>query len=204
MKLVSVITPTYNRSILNCISMVKKQTYKNIEHVIVSDGPIREDVRVGFYIGTAFDDTIKLVELGYNTTQHFFNSFGIGPLVTGMMLASGDYQIWLSDDDTMDEDYIEKLVQLLESGDYGFVYSKCRFYWSGQSVESGFDIGTEPPRLGQITNFLYKKELLALPDGMPRFGTHPVDWHLVKQWMQQGVTYKMLDEVKFYHRADQR
>jgi hypothetical protein len=39
--------------------------------------------------------------------------------------------------------------------------------------------------------------------GMPRWGTHPVDWSLVDDWMQAGATWAMLDDCTFSHRLDQ-
>jgi hypothetical protein len=38
---------------------------------------------------------------------------------------------------------------------------------------------------------------------MPRFGTHPVDWSLVDDWMKAGATWAMLDDCTFSHRLDQ-
>lgn len=191
MDLVSVITPTWQRPELlaKCIENVKLQTYKNIEHIIVSDGPVNGDEN-------------NLLELGFNTSSLLHNSFGIGPLVVGMLRAKGKYQIWLSDDDEMDNTHIEKLINLIENSGCDFVYSKCRFYWKDYDKDTGYDIGTVPPRVGQITNFLYRTELLYRPGCMPVFGEHPIDWNLVRRWIETGATYTMLDEVTFYHRAD--
>lgn len=201
-KLVSVITPTWQRHELvkKCIDNVQSQTYDNIEHILVSDGedeslwtalPIKKS---RFYVMPN--------ELKWNTSSVLHNSFGIAPLIMGMLMSGGDYQIWLSDDDEMDATHIEKLVNLLEQTDSDFVYSRCRFYWNGKSPVTGYNIGTDPPQLGQITNFLYKKELLFRPGCMPMFGTHPIDWWLVKTWMEHGAKWAMLPEVTFFHRAD--
>src|SRR5689334_12498131 len=174
-KLVSVITPTYNRPKLlkKCHEMLLEQTYDNLEHVIVYDGPSDDFL---------YDDKgkvrISTLELSRNWSSLLHNSFGIAPLVVGMLIARGDYQIWLSDDDEMTPEHIEKLVNLIETKNVDFVYSKCRFYWNGESKEEGYDIGTFPPELGQITNFLYKTELLYREGCMPMFDTHPVDWNL--------------------------
>jgi glycosyl transferase family 2 len=202
-KLVSVITPTWQRPELlkRCVDIVQHQTYPNMEHILVSDGiderimDALPGVRPRFYVMPN--------ELVYNWSSILHNSFGIAPLIFGMLLSSGDYQIWFSDDDEMDREHIEKLVNLLERTESDFVYSKCRLYMNGKTKSQGFDIGTDPPEHGQITNFLYTRELLTRPGCMPQFGTHPVDIALVKQWMNAGAKWAMLDEVTFYHRADQ-
>ena len=198
-KLVSIITPTYNRNelLLECVERVRQQTYMNIEHIIIHDGPA-----IPGFNNWMKNNGIKSVELGFNTSSTLHNSFGIAPLITGMMMANGYYQMWLSDDDEMEPDHIEKLVNLIEEYDVSFVYSKCLFYWKDKDKSSGYIIGTDPPRLGQITNFLYRRSILDWPECLPKFGTHPVDWNLVKQWINCGLTWKMLDEVTFFHRAD--
>lgn len=206
--LVSVITPTYNRQshLVECAKRVREQTYPNLEHVIVHDGPDPELYFLEGLHGKRNERHVLIIplDLAWNTSTTLHNSFGIAPLLAGMLLSNGVYQIWLSDDDHMDKDYIEKLVQLIERENVDFVYSKCWFYWHDQVISEGYEIGVEPPQHGQITNFLYKKSILYRPGFMPQFGTHPVDWALVNQWVQGGASYKMLDEVKFYHRADQR
>lgn len=205
--LVSVITPTYNRpkQLIECAKRVRQQTYENLEHIIVYDG-YDPDLLFLHNIYSKDERYVPILPhaLSKNWSSKLYNSFGIAPLLVGMLQAHGDYQVWLSDDDNMDKDYIETLVNLIESENVDFVYTQCWFYWYDQVISEGYKIGVSPPEHGQITNFLYKAELLNRPDCMPKFGTHPVDWTLVKQWLDAGATYKMLNEVKFYHRADQR
>jgi hypothetical protein len=38
---------------------------------------------------------------------------------------------------------------------------------------------------------------------MPDWGTHPVDWALVKKWMTNGARWIHLNELTFEHRLDQ-
>ncbi len=195
--LVSVITPTWQRHDLlrETVENVRAQTYRPLEHVIVSDGPDAElDVPYN-----QSDVPINFVELGRNWSGDLRN-FGVAPLTVGMLLARGDYQMWLCDDERMTPEHIERLVDLLEATGVDFAYSKVRMHWKGQPPEQGWDIGSDPPAWGQITNFLYRTSLLNR--GMPSWGGHPIDWTLVQSWMQAGATWAFSPCTTITHRAD--
>ena len=200
--LVSVITPTWQRRdlLLEAVENVRAQIYRPLEHVIVSDGP---DPELAELLAREHGAgvPIRSVELGRNFTEGGPpNSFGIGALTAGMLLARGEYQVWLCDDERMAPDHIAGLVAALEETGAGFAYSKTRMYWVGQTPESGWDIGVCPPQYGQITNFLYRSALLRV--AMPAWGAHPADWTLVASWMQAGVAAVFVPRVTLTHRAD--
>lgn len=216
-KLVSIITPTWNRHglLLETIEDVRRQTYRPLEHVIVSDGPddeLDEIVRRAMFdqveptpSGKLIPDErvvpIYFVELGRNWSSFLPASFCAAPTTAAMLLARGDYQTWWVDDERMDPDHIRLLVDALEAGGADFAYSRCRFYRLGLSPEHGFDIGTDPPQHGQITNCLYRADLLKR--GLYPFGRGMTsDWACIEQWMRAGATWAFVDRVTFSHRAD--
>jgi GT2 family glycosyltransferase len=220
--LVSVITPTWQRHelLLEAIENVRQQTYRPIEHVIVSDGPDNELRRMLVSTelrknGLRIDPNgwPVLVDPEANTVPVFFtdagrnwssfmpDSFCAAPMLVGQFMARGTYQAWLADDERMEPDHIASLVDALESEAADFAYSRVRLYHVGQTPEQGFDIGTPTPTMGQITNVLYRSELL-------RRGLYPLgcgmtsDWACISQWINAGARWAYVDRVTLTHRTD--
>lgn len=209
-KLLSILTPTWGRPehIVKCIDRVQAQTYPNLEHIIVIDGTDRELGGIIVeasrkYYGLPGSPKRRVEYLGFNTSTYLHNSFGVGPLTVAALMASGEYQMWLCDDEQMTPDHIEKLVNLLEEQEVDFTYSKTRLVQDTPEGPWVYDVGQVPPRHGTITNFVYRRELLRR--GMFRFH-RPIegDWDAVEQWISQGATCAMLDEVTFIHHVDHR
>jgi len=211
--LVSVITPTWQRHdlLLETVRHLGEQDYPNLELVVVSEGPDRELRHQLWAAGNRpvdlFTDggrmSLSLYELGRNFSGMWPESFGVAPLTVGMFMARGDLQLWWSDDDrALTTEHVSKLVAHLERTGAGFVYPKVRIWRNGEpdGPETSV-IGTDPPRHGQITHFLYRVELLRY--GPPSFGSHPCDIALVNHWLSRGVACSMLDEVTYTHRLDQ-
>jgi glycosyltransferase involved in cell wall biosynthesis len=200
--LVSVITPTWQRAELlrGCIENVRAQVYRPLEHVVVSDGQDEAAWRATAP-DAATDVPVPIVELGRNWSTFLPDSFCAAPMTVGMLVATGDYQTWCADDEVMDPEHIAALVAALESTGADFAYSKVRMHAVGQTPEHGYDIGTDPPRLGQITNCLYRTTLL-------RYGLYPFgagmtsDWACIERWMAAGATWAHVDRVTLTHRYD--
>jgi hypothetical protein len=141
-KLVSVITGTYNRPqlLMQCIDQVRQQTYPNIEHCIVSDGPDellriwanRNWSEAGPY--AANEVPIKFAESGRQWSHFLERSISAVPYQMAQWLSSGDYIMWLADDEEITPDHIMLLVDLLEKEDVDFVYSKTQI-WFNSSIE---------------------------------------------------------------------
>src|SRR5262245_12048180 len=110
--LVSVLTPTWQRPELlaGAIENVREQTYRPLEHVVISDGPdLGFDARMGdqFRAGLILDIPVRWVALGRNWSTYLPDSFCAAPTTVAMLLARGDVQGWLSDDERMTPDHIE-------------------------------------------------------------------------------------------------
>lgn len=213
-KLVSVVTGTYQRHdlLLEAIENVRQQTYRPLEHVIVSDGPdravrlmVEEQQQVAEYHG---HPEIRFAELGFWSSGLLRDSISAAPFMVAQLLARGEYQITLSDDERfLDTDAIAKLVDNLEMYDADFSYSKAEitFAWDAQKRDV---IGCNPPRMGQITQFLYRRD--ALDRGM-LFRTHVgsgTDWDSVSRTMQfrlpghHPTRWVYVPEILTTHRAD--
>ena len=95
---VSVIIPTYNRFkyLLNAIDSVQKQTYPNIEIIVVNDHSSDEN-----YYTHVFDEKIKVIHLDISGNSRAVCGFpSVGYVRTvGMKEATGKYIAFLDDDD---------------------------------------------------------------------------------------------------------
>lgn len=210
-RLVSVVTGTWQRHelLLETIENVRQQTYRPLEHVIVSDGPDPDLMYRLAHLGIApyvpmegADVPIRLVELGFWSSGLLTESVSAAPFMVAQLLARGEYQIWWADDErALVPDHIEKLVELLELYDADFAYPKVRCYREPPN-RADMVIGTNPPRHGQFTHCLYRRD--ALDKGM-LFRTHVgsgTDWDAVSRTMAAGARWAFLQEVTFEHRTD--
>jgi hypothetical protein len=210
--LVSVITPTWNRHdlLMECIENVKDQTYRPLEHVVISDGPdealsdlILEYVRRGKVGRGARRCPIRFLELGRHWTGLLRDSYAAAPLIVGQFVAHGDLEVWLADDDRMDADHIAMLADLIETEEVDFVYSQIRMWPAGHTPEQYGIVGEEPPRHGQIGCPLYRPSLLDLARGPYR--THvgrAGDWEFVERALAGGATWAFLPRATWSHRVD--
>jgi glycosyltransferase involved in cell wall biosynthesis len=207
-KLVSVITGTYDRprELLACINEVRKQTYPFIEHCIVHDGPAAQIIRD--IVSDANNDSnvpIKFVETGRQWSHFLAMSISAVPFQVAQWLSSGDYIMWLSDDEEITEDHIESLVDLLEEKDVDFVYSKTEV-WFHNSLQSSVSvatdiIGADIPKSVDITQALFRAELLDYRGFMTHIGSR-TDWDQVSHWMEAGASWAFLDRITHTHRVD--
>lgn len=204
----SVVTPTWQRAdlLLGLMDSIRAQTYRPIEHVIVSDGPdpgakARADYAAFSHQGGECFVPTRVIELGRNWSSFLPDSFCAAPNVVGQLAARGDYQMFAADDERFDPDHVESLVRALEAEGADFAYSRARLYYNGRTPEQGFDIGTPTPQEGQITNALYRADLLKR--GLYPFGCGMTsDWACISQWMNAGATWAYVDRVTFNHRVD--
>lgn len=119
MDLVSVVIPAYNveaylnKAVMSCI----KQTYKNIEIIIVDDGStdstsIKADELADKYKNVK---TIHTSNQGLSMARN-----------NGYDIANGEYVYFLDSDDWIDSECIEYCVNELESKDLDFVTFDCK------------------------------------------------------------------------------
>lgn len=116
---VTVITPTTGSDQLsNAVNSVSKQTYSNIEHIVVVDKPT-ESKKV-------YELTKNLgcliVNLPYNTGHSGYN----GHRIYGAMsyLAEADYVCFLDEDNWLDPNHVEELVKVTDKYDWAFSFRK--------------------------------------------------------------------------------
>jgi hypothetical protein len=210
--LVSVITGTWQRHdlLLELIENIRQQTYRPLEHVIVSDGP--DDVlRFMFEMEDehrwADDGTedprwvpLRFVECGRHWSSFLAASMSTVPFQVAQWMARGDLIMWAADDERFEPDHVAALVELLEATDSDFVYSKAEL-WAKDDPTFRMVIGRDPPLLGTITNALFRADLLDYRGFTPGVGS-ATDWDQISHWVAAGARWAMLDRVTLTHRLD--
>lgn len=132
MPLVSVGIPTYNRpnSLAKTLHSLGEQTYKCIE-IIVSDN---------------CSPGIKTQQVVAEAKKHdrritcFRQDKNIGPLNNFMFVlkqATGEFFMWLADDDRLDPDYIEECVQfMIQHPSYALTGGLAKYYSGKEFIET--------------------------------------------------------------------
>lgn len=108
---VTVITPTTGSSqVYDAAKSVNKQTYSNVEHIVVIDKPEKSDSV--FKSLREFKSII--VNVPYNTGHSGYNGHRIYGAFS--YLVDGDFICFLDEDNWFEENHIETLVNTINSG----------------------------------------------------------------------------------------
>jgi glycosyltransferase involved in cell wall biosynthesis len=116
---VSVIIPTYNRFsfLLNSLSSVKSQTYKNLEVIIINDASTEEEY-YNYDFKENFGDNFHILHLPKNSRSIHGKVAGGGHARNiAMMLSDAKYVAFLDDDDQFLPNKLEVQVKYLENSD---------------------------------------------------------------------------------------
>ncbi len=112
---VSIIVPIYNaeKYLNRCITSILEQTYKNIELILINDGSTDSSEEIILQMQEKNKDIIKYYKQenkGVFETRNF-----------GITIATGEYIMFIDNDDYIDNDYVEQYVNVAESGKYDLV-----------------------------------------------------------------------------------
>lgn len=163
---VSVIIPTFKRSDFLCraIDSVLKQTYKNIEIIVVDDNGNDSVYRL--------ENENKLKKYGNKIVflKHEVNKNGAAARNTGLNYATGDYISFLDDDDIYVSNRIEKMVKTLEENlEYDGCYSNVAFSYYGKIYDvlntkgdGNFQLNTLKMEnvIGTGSNLFFRREIV--------------------------------------------
>jgi len=112
--IVSIIIPMYNSqaTINKCIDSIKKQTYKNLEVILIDDG--------------SKDDTLNESIKSTKNDNRFFiisqmNSGASSARNEGIIKSTGDYMMFVDSDDYIDKNMVETLVDSAREKDADYV-----------------------------------------------------------------------------------
>ena len=128
--LVSVGIPTYNRSesLKRSISSVINQTYTNLE-IIISDNASTDETQQICEEFSKLDSRIKYIRQSEN--------FGAGNNFKFVLeKATGEYFMWLGDDDWLDTDYIESCISFfIHNPNYALVGGRAAYYFEVTKID---------------------------------------------------------------------
>ena len=106
-KKVSIVIPAYNseKYIKDCILSLQRQTYKNIEIIVVNDGSKDSTLEILNELAKEYNNLIVLTQenhgIAYTRNR-------------GIEFATGEYLMFMDNDDYLDKDYIEQYVNGFE------------------------------------------------------------------------------------------
>lgn len=112
--LISVVMPTYNRAgtILQSISSIQRQTYRNIEIIVVDDGSADQTEKV---VRKIRDDRLRYFRYDENRGACYARNYGADQ-------AGGEYLAFQDSDDLWDERKLEKQLAFITGTGADFVF----------------------------------------------------------------------------------
>lgn len=193
---ISVITPTWKRHVLlvaRCVPSVQAQTWPDVEHVVVSDGP---DSPLKRFL--AAQEVPGLVYGEVPVHDDSDHNWGSAARNHAAKLATGDLVAYLDDDNAYRPEHLKTLAEaLLTDPDVDFAYSQMLTH-PNEHV-----IGDVPPEYGQIDTSLimHRAGLLERCGDWPLAGQidchdqHAPDWGVVAKWLAAGATWLHVPQV---------
>lgn len=117
---VAIITPTIGTNYLRKnLQSVSSQTYKDVKHIVVADGPEYQD-KVNEIVKD-FDDKI-VFNLPENTGANGYNGHRIYASIP--YLIDADYFIFLDEDNWVEPNHVQSLVDIAKKFDWAFSLRK--------------------------------------------------------------------------------
>ena len=167
---VSVVVTSYNKeeSVLRAINSILKQTYKNIEIIVIDDYSTDNSV-----------DLLEQSKLDFIFLKHLQNKGQNAALKTGFSIATGEYFAYLDSDDWWDPRFIEYSIIGMEiknqHSEVDFVFSFPKGNRSisllenpsPSSVRIGYEIALSNLGLGRSGTFLMHRKCLAESELFP-------------------------------------
>jgi glycosyltransferase involved in cell wall biosynthesis len=181
--LVSVIVATYNRPellVTRCIPSILKQHYKNLEIIVVCDGPNAETEH---FVRKETDTRIKFIVRKENgpypqNRKQKWNIIGSWAMNEGLKEATGDYITHLDDDDEMAFNKVRDLVYHAQLTQADLIYHDFAY----QKHTENFYYKEGKLRLGYVTtgSIFYRSFFKCIPWDV--YCLHePSDWNRIKK-----------------------
>lgn len=196
--MVSVIIPLYNRegTIGMAVNSVLRQTYRDIEVIVVDDGSKDRSLEV---VKNIDDERIRIIECEKNGGACIARNLGIENAI-------GDFIAFQDSDDFWHEDKLEKSIYYLKEKNVDFVFSAVYrkgergFAEDGRIVPS-YNLNHEKDKFGKILSLncvstqtiVARREVferVRFDSGLPRFQ----DWDLAIQVVKSAFRVYYISE----------
>ena len=148
--LISIITPCYNseKYLGRYFDYILKQTYKNIQIIIVNDGSTDGTEKA------IYSYQKQLEDMGIVFTYIFQENKGLGGAInTGLKAIKGEYFTWCDSDNFYNDQYVEKCVQFINA------HPDCNILRCDGYVVSEDDLTKPIRRFSDGNTEKYKKDL---------------------------------------------
>ena len=112
--LCTIITATTGRQELyRCIESVAKQTYPNIQHLIIADGPETHAKvqNIRYQASIKGNHNVDIINLPFSIGKDRWNGHRI--YGAGTYIADGDYVCFLDDDNTLEPNHIQSCFDVI-------------------------------------------------------------------------------------------
>lgn len=167
MELVSVIVPVYNgeRYLDDCIKSIIKQSYYNLELIIINDGSTDRSLFISEKY-QMLDDRIRIINIE--------NKGLVNARKLGILNAKGEYVTFIDSDDWVEHNMIEEMVRMQKDFNSDVVITACikndkqNEFIIKNNIEQGFYQGEE------LKKEVYTRMLYY--DGFYRFGVLQYVW----------------------------
>lgn len=195
-KLVSIIITCYNYGeyLSDAIHSSLKQTYENIEVIVIDDG--------------STDETSSVSKSFKNKIKYYFqpNSGVAESRNRGASIAKGDYTIFLDADDRLKTTYVEDCYKVISTSDVGYVFTQVH-HFGAENFDTNYpDFNIETlTKSGPYINVsaLMKKENFRLAKFNPAVTTGYEDWDFYLSLYEQGIIGKLLDKPLLEYRREE-
>lgn len=182
----SIIVPTYKRTeILNrALNSIKNQTYKDYEVMVCSEGYSREDeICVENFKDDRF--TYRYID------KPNFKNYGNIQRNEMVKMCTGDYTIWLDDDNIIYPDYLEYANNTIDK-DYGMLIFKIKHNYVGVIPKDVHMV------IGEIDtlNVMIKTDIAKSFKWLMQYDA---DYYFIKECerycLQTGIPIRYLDKI---------
>lgn len=132
MPTVTIITATVGRKeLLECVRSVAEQTYADIEHWVVADGPARAALVRAQLQGSGLTPTV--MELPHPTGHNNYLGHRIYAAVP--FLTDSEWVIYLDEDNWLEKEHVAQLVSAAEINELEWAYSLRNIVsWNGEFI----------------------------------------------------------------------
>jgi glycosyltransferase involved in cell wall biosynthesis len=185
--MVSVITPTWRRNKLlmsRCIPSVQAQDYGRVQHVVFSDGPDEQLMR----LLRAFEWKHPLVYAEFPERDPLAE-FGSRPRKAALAQAAGEYITYCDDDDALRPEHCRLMAEALDADpEAGFAVSRMVSHHAHPVI-----VGWGPLACGNVGSpmLMHRRSILEHGTWGPDSWTE--DWDLIERWLEAGVKYVNVD-----------
>lgn len=189
--LISVIIPIYNveRYLYQCIESVLRQSYKNIEIILIDDGSTDESGKICDEFSKK-DERIIVIHQKNQGIAEVRNR--------GVREARGEYIFWIDSDDYVSEDIIEELYNNVVQCEADI--SICN-YTQGSERKYHFELDKCE---GQMECFDYKRGLELIYESSHFSFIMAASWaKLIKKSLYEGLNYpsgKIFEDIYMSHK----